>query len=124
MAVEKYGVKFHSNFWLLLPGFRAITLFGHVFCRMTKLEMIAYLDTIAGKRLANHESIHIVQAHTFKTIWLGFYIFYVGYWFRNLLVCPSKAYRNIPFEKEAYENQYDYEYLQKYPKTRWKYYRN
>ena len=54
-TIEKYGLKHHPNFFLLFPGFRAITLFGHVFYRMNKEDicsqslsilsmMISFLD--------------------------------------------------------------------------------
>lgn len=122
--IEKYGIKFHPDFWFLLPGFNAITLFGHVFCKMTMGELRNYLITAAGKRLANHEGIHIAQVKSIKTGYVGFYALYLMYWFRNLFVCPLKAYRNIPFEKEAYANQYDYNYLIDHPTSCWRDYKD
>ena len=43
------GIKFHWNFKLLAPKFRAITLFGHIFTRMSKPELEEYLKTYVFK---------------------------------------------------------------------------
>lgn len=118
MAIEKYGLKFHANFFLLPKRFGAITLFGHVFSNKSKAVLERYLNTFQGKRLANHERIHTLQAESFKTGYLGFYCYYLGYWIGNLFSdgFNINAYYNIPFEKEAYENQYDFNYCE----THWR----
>lgn len=105
--VKKYGVWWHSNFWLLFPGFSAITLFGHVFMRKPYDVMLRYLDTYSAQITGNHEKWHIKQKEDFsRTSWIGFYITYLGYWIRNWFKYPKKAYYMIPFEREAYEKQY------------------
>lgn len=101
----KYNICFHSNFWLLLPRFNAITLFGCVFTRKSDAVLKRYLETFSAKITAWHEGWHILQSKDFKTRWLGFYVRYVGYWIRNLFKYPKQAYRMIPFEREAYENE-------------------
>ena len=122
MAVERYGIKFHSNFFLLHPNFGAITLFGHVFTRKSQEELIKWLDTYSGKRMANHERIHMLQAEAFKTGYFGFYVRYIGEWVRNLFVYGFNmdAYRNISFEREAYMNQEDFNYSE----THWRDYKD
>lgn len=122
-AIEKYGLKHHPNFFLLLPGFRAITLFGHVFYRMAKDALKKYLETYSGKVTSNHERIHVLQAKSFKLGYFSFYCRYLAEWIRNLFVygCKdNKAYDNISFEREAYANQYDFEYNE----THWRDYKD
>lgn len=110
--IEKYGIKFHWNFKLLHRSFGAITLFGHVFIRKSKEVLIKWLDTFSGKKMANHERIHMIQAESFKTKYFGFYCYYLGYWVKNLFIYGPNmdAYRNIPFEREAYANELNFEY--------------
>lgn len=118
MAIERYGLKFHANFFLLPKSFSAITLFGHVFTNKSKDVLEKWLDSWSGKKTANHERIHILQAESFKTKYFGFYCYYIGYWIKNLFKYGFNmdAYYNIPFEKEAYSNQYDYDYAE----THWR----
>ena len=110
--IEKYGIKFHWNFKLLHRSFGAITLFGHVFIRKSKEALIKWLDTFSGRKMANHERIHMKQAESFKTKYFGFYCYYLGYWVKNLFIYGPNmdAYRNIPFEREAYANDLNFEY--------------
>ena len=121
MYIEKYGIKFHPNFKLLAKGFSAITLFGHVYTRKTKDELEKWLNSYSGRKTANHERIHILQAESFKTKYFAFYVKYLGYWVKNLFKYgfSKEAYYNIPFEREAYENALDFDYQ----KTQWRYYK-
>ena len=56
--------------------------------------------------MRSHEFIHIAQQ---KELWIiGFYILYAWHWLKNIFwykMYPREAYLNIPFEREAYENQ-------------------
>ena len=63
--------------------------------------------------LINHEKIHIRQQ--LELLVLPFFIWYlVEYLFRLYQFKDrNKAYRNIVFEREAYENEKDLNYLQK-----------
>lgn len=108
--ITKYNIKFHHGFFLLPKKFSAITLFGHVFTNKSKIELEKWLNTYSGKVMANHEYIHMVQANSFKTKYFGFYVYYIGYWIKNLFKYGFNmdAYRNIPFEKEAKAKQYDF----------------
>lgn len=110
--IEKYGIKFYPNFKLLHKNFSAITLFGRVFTRKNEQVLERWLNTYSGKRMANHERIHMLQADTFKTRYFGFYIYYIGYWLKNLFKYGfgMQAYYNIPFEKEADKNETDFSY--------------
>lgn len=56
----------------------------------------------------NHEKIHWQQQMEMLIIF--FYIIYFSEWFIRLFV-NEDAYRSISFEREAYDNDTDYEYL-------------
>jgi hypothetical protein len=118
MSVEKFGLKFHPNFKLLHKNFGAIMLFGHIFTRKSETELRSWLNTITGQKTANHERIHVLQAKSFKLSYFTYYICYLSYWIKNLFKFGfnMSAYYNIPFEKEAYINQLDFEYND----THWK----
>lgn len=89
--------------WLVPKGYRAITLYPFVFLRDKEDKENAVL--------INHERIHLRQQRelliVFFYLWYGidFLIKYAKY--RNW----EKAYRNIIFEKEAYGNESNLEYL-------------
>lgn len=90
-------------------GFAAINLFGVLFARKgVKLSDV----------LINHESIHTAQMK--ELAYIPFYLIYGIEYLYNLFKYKfdsHTAYRNISFEKEAYANEKDLEYL----KTRKKY---
>lgn len=71
----------------------------------------------------NHESIHIKQQE--ELFVLPFYLLYFWEWIRGRMkgLDGPKAYREISFEKEAYGNQKDSEYLSTRQKMAWKTYR-
>jgi hypothetical protein len=62
--------------------------------------------------LINHEKIHIEQQK--ELLIVPFYVFYITEWLiRSLLYFDSyRAYQNISFEREAYINEKNLEYLQ------------
>jgi len=116
-----YGIRCHYGAWWLSRRFEAITWFGHIFFNCTKDELAAKLHSPALLRTESHERIHLLQARSFKTRYLAFYTLYVAWWLRNLVHYRNamKAYYNIPFEREAYEN----EQREEYPATHWRDYR-
>lgn len=61
--------------------------------------------------VVNHESIHIRQQSELLVI--PFYIIYIFHYLYNLIKYRNhnEAYRNIIFEKEAYSNENDFDYL-------------
>ncbi len=67
------------------------------------------------KQTRTHEMIHIKQQ---RELWVvGFYALYVWYWLKNIVwhkQSSRDAYYNIPFEREAYEN----DHVELYPLTR------
>ncbi len=61
--------------------------------------------------LVNHEKIHLKQQ--IELLWLPFFIWYFIEFFIRLMQFRNwnKAYRNISFEREAYQNEYNPNYL-------------
>lgn len=71
--------------------------------------------------IINHEKIHLKQQ--IELLWLPFFIWYVFEFLIRLLVYKNwgKAYRNISFEKEAYQNEKNLSYL--HTKKLWSYFK-
>lgn len=90
----------------ILPphGFKAINLFGILFVRKNY-----NIDRIT----LNHEEIHTAQMK--ELLYVFFYILYLIDWLIGLVAHLDfrRAYREICFEKEAYANEKDLDYLKK-----------
>lgn len=67
----------------------------------------------ADEVLINHERIHLKQQQ--ELLILPFYLLYVSEWLlRTVMYLDSyRAYQNISFEREAYANEKDMQYLRK-----------
>ena len=92
-------MKIIRNKYIPFQGYKAMNLFGVLFVRGN-----ARIDDIT----LNHEKIHTAQI---KELWyVFFYLWYVTEWLIRLFM-KGNAYRNISFEREAYDNQYDLDYL-------------
>ncbi len=89
--------------YLTPKGFRGLTFFPFVF--------LTNKDDKLNAVFVNHEKIHIRQQIEFLI--LPFYIWYLlEYLFRLVQYQDKKkAYFNISFEREAYRNEKDLEYL-------------
>lgn len=94
-------MKIIYNKYIPFKGFLAINLFGVLFVRGTWRDI--------NVTLLNHEKIHTAQMKE-----LGYVLFYVIYIIEWLyrLTRKGNAYRNISFEREAYENGSNPQYLQ------------
>ena len=89
------------------PGFKAINLFGILFARTgSKID----------SKTINHESIHTAQMK--EMLYIFFYIWYVLEWVVRLFM-KGNAYRNISFEREAYDNENNLEYLDERDNFSW-----
>ena len=75
-------------------GFAAINLFGVLFVRK---------GAKITDRMMRHESIHSAQMR--EMLYLFFYLWYVTEWIIRLFM-KGNAYRNISFEREAYNNEH------------------
>jgi hypothetical protein len=87
---------FHSKY-------AAMTIWPFIFVK----DELYKLDDI----LINHEKIHLRQQ--IELLWGLFFIWYVTEFLVKLILYRNwdKAYRAISFEKEAYENEFDFDYL-------------
>jgi hypothetical protein len=89
--------------YLVPKGYSGIALFPFVFVR----------DKTLGKHpvFLNHERIHLRQQA--ELLILPFYIWYITEYVIRRLHYPTQkdAYRNISFEREAYANEGNMEYL-------------
>lgn len=70
-----------------------------------------------AKQVINHESIHFQQAIELGV--LPFYLLYVLEWLLKLPFYGAQAYENISFEREAYGNDEDLEYLKNRVRYNW-----
>lgn len=95
-------MKIVKNKYIPFPGYKAINLFGILFVRGD-----ARIDDVT----VNHERIHTAQI---KELWyVLFYLWYLIDWLVKLVVYRNfrDAYVNVVFEREAYANDEDEDYL-------------
>ena len=96
-------------------GFSAINLFGFIIIRSEYRELLNSRPAVRD-RLINHEQIHTAQMR--EMLYLFFYVWYGIEWLILWVYFgfnSKKAYKNISFEKEAYQHDEDLDYL----KSRW-----
>lgn len=93
--------------YLIPKGYRGLTLFPFVIIR-------DFLDK-ENKVLLNHERIHIRQQ--LELLILPFFVLYFLEYLIRLIQFKdrNKAYRNISFEREAYDNERNLDYLKTRP---------
>ena len=90
--------------YLIPNGYRGLTVFPFVF--------IKYAFDSENKVLINHEKIHIRQQ--MELLVLPFFLWYFVEYAVRLLQYKNAnlAYRNISFEREAYANEINLDYLE------------
>lgn len=90
----------------LIPfkGYVAMAIFPFIFARKEYKPL--------AERIINHESIHLKQQ--IELLVLPFFLWYGIEWVVRLIQYKSfkEAYRNISFEREAYDNDKDDRYLE------------
>ena len=93
--------------YLIPKGFRGLTIFPFVF--------IKYRSDKENLTILNHEKIHIRQQ--LELLFVFFFCWYIIEFLIRLLHYKNRnlAYRNISFEREAYANEYNFNYLKKRP---------
>jgi len=89
--------------YLIPKGFVGITLYPFIFLKTKELK-----DNVV---LVNHEKIHLKQQ--LELLIVFFYLFYIIEWmFKFLKYKNSKqAYYNLSFEREAYLNEKNLNYI-------------
>lgn len=89
--------------YLVPKGYTAITIYPFIMLKhkRQKDDMI----------LINHEKIHLRQQ--LELLVIGFYLWYFIEFLLRLIKFKNwyRAYLNISFEREAYKNEYDLNYL-------------
>lgn len=86
----------------LIPKGYCVNLFGTIWTRDK-----SWID----RAVINHERIHTAQQR--ELLFIPFYLLYLLEWLIRLIQYRNqdKAYRNISFEREAYANGHNIEYL-------------
>lgn len=89
--------------YLPLKGFHAINLFGVVFARNGQPKL--------SRQMVNHEAIHTRQM--LELFVVGFYVWYIVEWIVRWIIFKDRfiAYKNIGFEREAFDNDGNPDYL-------------
>ena len=123
-------MKVIYNKFIPFKGFYAITIIKWIFVR----EECRYLDgSSVYNKMVNHESIHKQQILDFTPeifpSWLRytigsicFYLLYVLEWLFKLIPClitKNNAYRSLCAEQEAFENELDFDYINKRKRLIW-----
>lgn len=89
--------------YLIPKGYRGLTLFPFI--------LIKYAVDAQNKSLLNHEKIHLRQQ--IELLVFPFFLWYILEYALRLLQYKNAnlAYRNISFEREAYANERNLDYL-------------
>lgn len=90
-------------------GYLAVNLFGVLFVKKGNLDKVKP-DVI------NHEAIHSAQMK--EMLWIPFYLWYGIEWFIRLFQ-HGDEYRSISFEREAYDNEDNQDYLKERKHYAW-----
>ena len=95
-----------------------ISLFPFVVMRTYFLQDLPFWKN-RKKRTINHETIHFQQQ--LELLVIPFYILYILEYFLKFFFYFSitKAYRNISFEREAFNNQDNFKYLETRKRYNW-----
>lgn len=109
-------MKIIYNNLIPFKGFTAMTFCKWIFARKEYGEL--------SDITINHEKIHMDQASDFKIPVIKYIIFYIWYLLEWLLKLPAAlfgydAYYSISFEAEAYDNQWNMNYLENRKRFTW-----
>ena len=91
-----------ENRFLPPKQFIAINLFGVMFVKRGKAKFI-------NERTFRHERIHTQQMN--ELLYVPFYLLYFVEWLVKLCFYGRKAYYHISFEREAFANDRNVDYL-------------
>ncbi len=105
-------MKIFRNRYIPFKGFIAINLFG---C------LLVHPGVYISNQLMTHERIHTAQMRELGYVF--FYFLYVAEWVLRLFK-KGNAYRNISFEREAYDMQDRPHYLEQRKHYAWVKYMN
>jgi len=96
----------YSDWYLKLIGMEGTTLFGIII-------ILKKYKNNPNVYLLNHEKIHVSQ--WLETLFVGFLVLYILNFLWNLLRYKNfyEAYKFIIFEREAYKEMYNLNYIEK-----------
>lgn len=102
-------MKIIRNSIIPFKGFAAINLFGVVFVRK-EVQPPYNFSPREWDKILNHELIHTKQMQ--ELLFVPFYVWYLLEWLVRLVMYrdAKEAYRNISFEREAYNKQANFGY--------------
>jgi len=103
-------MKIIRSSFLPFRGFSAINLLGVLF---------VHHGVYLSNEMMNHERIHTAQQR--EMLYVFFYLAYFLEWLVRLPM-RGNAYRSISFEREAYANQRNLQYLENRPMYAWRKY--
>ena len=115
--IVAYNDKFlDAVSWFFRVG--GISLFPFIVLREKYLSKYANWGVLR-KRIINHETIHFQQQ--LELLVIPFYIIYILEYAIKALIYFNikKAYRNISFEREAFDNELDFDYLKNRKRYNW-----
>lgn len=103
-------MKIIRNNIIPCKGFTAINLFGVVFVRK-EIRPQHNISLRNWDTMLNHELIHTAQMK--ELLYIPFYLWYVLEWLIRFVMYRNakKAYRNVSFEREAYDMQNNFGYI-------------
>ena len=117
-------MKIIYNKFIPFGGYDAMNICGFLFVNEKN---VTHYDDEDFQRMVRHESIH--SAQIFEMLIIFFYIWYCIEWFIKLFKYGDSdedgrgdAYHNISFEREAYDNQDNLDYLKNRKRFSWWYY--
>jgi hypothetical protein len=99
-----------------LKAFLKPTVAGITLCPFGIYVKEEYLNDL-NSELINHEKIHWKQQ--LEMLVIPFYIWYLVEYSIRYFKSPRTAYKNISFEKEAFDNDQNLEYLKSRKKYSW-----
>ncbi|GAA4960254.1 hypothetical protein GCM10023315_05200 [Algibacter aquimarinus] len=107
MIFDLFNVMVFISKYLIPKGYNGLTIFPFIFLKRKALKQ----DSV----LVNHERIHLKQQ--LELFVLAFYLCYFIEFLIRLIRYKNwnKAYKNISFEREAYSNEFNLEYLESRP---------
>ena len=95
-------MKVIPNNILPFKGFLFCNVCGLLFIRKEAMDKADDVDY-------NHEAIHTAQMK--ELLYVGFYLAYLFEWLYRLVFHTETAYMGISFEREAYDNEKNLNYL-------------
>jgi len=89
--------------YLFFSSFNAVAIWPFIILKEKELKN--------NQVLINHENIHLHQQR--EMLWFPFFLFYILEFIIKLLIYkkPKLAYFNLSFEREAYQNEQNLNYL-------------